>query len=115
MNEPRLRRCATGDRSRPDRRSAVTLAALARRAVARKPINGGKLTLTLSLPSDRAEYLTTIHSRGEESRRAGGRDPGCGEAPTIGGEMTAFPQHRDLILDQFTRQAAPFSTSPYPG
>jgi ubiquinone/menaquinone biosynthesis C-methylase UbiE len=27
--------------------------------------------------------------------------------------MTAFPQHRDLILDQFTRQAAPFSVSPH--
>lgn len=29
--------------------------------------------------------------------------------------MTAFPQHRDLILDQFTRQAAPLSASPYRG
>ncbi len=27
--------------------------------------------------------------------------------------MTTAPQHRDLILDQFTRQAVPFSTSPH--
>jgi len=27
--------------------------------------------------------------------------------------MTTLPPHRDLILDQFTRQAGPFSTSPH--
>ena len=55
-------RPGNGPAQRPDERSAATLEALAKRAMARKPTTPSghrvKLVLTLFLPHDVAEYVT---------------------------------------------------------